>query len=214
MSHHSPGTFNLVLDALLLAGTLIWTITPFVHVCLLRVIREELASQRLALSKMANDAEDSALVRPNVVSQPEVSLSPREATPADKGRTAKAIAAKTVIISRATQQPTAREPGTSQPNVAPQSGVKLRPNEVRRADKGSTARAIMAKTVLIAARAVKQPRVVEKLYVAKGGENIGEIDVPTIRAMLKSGELSARDHFYEINKQIWASFDGMPGFCS
>lgn len=161
-SHHLPDIFTLILGTLTVTGAIACFITQFILVRLMRTMREELASQRLALNALALKDQKS-----------------REAVP----------------------------------KVVPLTGGSRRPHEVTRVDRSNTAKALLAKTVLIS-KPVQKPKVVEKLYVAKSGKNLGEIDIPTIRAMLKSGELSARDHFFEINKQIWSSFDGLPGFCT
>ena len=161
-SQHLPDIFTAVLDTLAVAGVITCFITQFILVRMVRALREQLASQKLALSALADNN---------------------------------------------------RKSGSTDPKVVPHTAGSRRLHEVTRVDRKNVAKAVLAKTVLIS-KPVQKPKVVEKLYVAKSGENLGEIDIPTIRAMLKSGELSARDHFFEINKQIWSSFDGLPGFCT
>ena len=52
-----------------------------------------------------------------------------------------------------------------------------------------------------------------KLNISKGGEDLGRMDIPSIKAMLKRGELTPQDHYFDAELNDWLTLDCHPDFC-
>ena len=52
-----------------------------------------------------------------------------------------------------------------------------------------------------------------KFNISKGGEDLGRMDVPSIKSMLKNGELTMQDHYFDTEMNEWMTLDCHPEFC-
>ena len=58
-----------------------------------------------------------------------------------------------------------------------------------------------AQTILLAR--APSPRIVPKLYISKEGAVIGEVDLHSIKEMLKAGQLLPHDYYFDAENQKW-----------
>jgi len=52
-----------------------------------------------------------------------------------------------------------------------------------------------------------------RLTIAKGGEDKGQMDISTVKAMLNNGELTLQDHYFDPESNDWLTLDCHPDFC-
>ena len=74
-----------------------------------------------------------------------------------------------------------------------------------------TAAVVPTDTVTPTVKAVPPPSVVP-LKISKGGMELGVKDTTSIKVMLKRGELSGKDRYFDKEKNEWVTFDRNPEF--
>jgi len=52
-----------------------------------------------------------------------------------------------------------------------------------------------------------------KLTISKDGENLGVMDATVVNTMLKRGELTLQDHYFDTVSNEWMTLDCHPDFC-
>jgi uncharacterized membrane protein len=52
-----------------------------------------------------------------------------------------------------------------------------------------------------------------KLNISKGGEDLGRMDIHSVKTMLKRGELTLQDHYFDAVLNEWMTLDFHPDFC-
>lgn len=52
-----------------------------------------------------------------------------------------------------------------------------------------------------------------KLNISKGGEDLGRMDAASVRSMLKKGEITLQDHYFDTVSNEWVTLDCHPEFC-
>jgi hypothetical protein len=62
------------------------------------------------------------------------------------------------------------------------------------------------------AKVVPPPSVVP-LKISKGGRELGLKDTTSIKVMLKKGDLTLEDHFFDAESNKWVTLDCHPEFC-
>ena len=52
-----------------------------------------------------------------------------------------------------------------------------------------------------------------KFNISKGGEDLGRMDIPSVKSMLRRGELTLQDHYFDTDVNEWMTLDCHPAFC-
>ena len=76
----------------------------------------------------------------------------------------------------------------------------------------ATPRIVAAAEAVATPKAVRVPRVVARLSVSKGTEDLGPMDMATIKTKLEKGEITLEDHFFDTKLNEWMPLKGHPEF--
>lgn len=51
------------------------------------------------------------------------------------------------------------------------------------------------------------------MRIAKDGQDLGDLDVPTVLLMLKTGRLTGQDYYFDVAANEWLTLDANPDLC-
>jgi uncharacterized protein (DUF58 family) len=56
------------------------------------------------------------------------------------------------------------------------------------------------------------PGATNKLKISKDGEDLGPLDIETVKTMLDEGQLTLQDYYFDSETKEWYALDGHPAF--